>query len=218
MASLLSFVPFAAQLLLSSQVKHALGLPFAPLNVLWLDDLDLNCYLQVALKLCMDTLGEGLDLSDLIKIELGYRLDLEQDMIKRAFAGKHDLIVACDLFKGRYDLLDLAWEDVHTANDEHVVSAPADTVHTPEGATAAALAFDDARDITCAVTKKRCALLGQGGKDDFSPLAFLKGLQGIRVDDLDDEVVFCDMQAILIAALTGDTGAHDLRKPIDIND
>ena len=125
---------------------------------------------------------------------------------------RNDLGERDDLF------LDLRREDVHTTKDHHVISTSRDAIHATEGTPAFALTSDDARDVARTIANERRAFLGERGHDHFAPLPIRHGLERLRIDDLDDEMILAYMQTILRFTLASHTRAHDLGKTIDIVD
>ena len=107
-------------------------------------------------------------------------------------------------------LLDLAREDVHAADDEHVVAAAGDALHARKRTAACALAGDDPRDVPRPVADDRDALLGERREHDLAVLAVGHGLERLGVDDLDQEVVLEDVEPVLVHALGGHARAHHL--------
>ena len=105
--------------------------------------------------------------------------------------------------------LHLAGEDVHAADDEHVVGAARDAVHAGVGAAADAGIGAQPGDVAGAVTDEREGFLGERGDDQLAQLAFGQHLAGLGVDDLGQEVVVVQVEPRLrLDALAGHSRAR----------
>ena len=132
-----------------------------------------------------------------------------------AFAREHELVVAAQLVVAQQHLLDLGGEDVHAADDQHVVAAPGDLVDAPHRAAGAG---QQAGEVAGAVADHRHRLLGERGEHQLAAFAVGQHLSGDRVDDLGVEVVFPDVRAVLVAdELAGHARAHDLGQAIHVD-
>ena len=69
-------------------------------------------------------------------------------------------------------------------------------------------------EIAGAVADDREGLLGEGGDDQFADLARGHRFQGLRIEDLDQEMILVDMQAVAFPAFTGHARSHDLGQPV----
>ena len=69
-------------------------------------------------------------------------------------------------------------------------------------------------DILCAVTDQRQCLLCDGGNDQLAGFPFRQNLQGHRVNDFCDKVIFIDVHASERVAFTGNTGSDELAHPV----
>ena len=108
-------------------------------------------------------------------------------------------------------------EDVHAADDEHVVGAAGDLVHAHQGAAAAAGLEEQPGDVLGAVADEREGLLGQGGEHQFAGLAAGQRFQGLRVDHLGQEVVLENVHAALrVEAFHAHARADDLGQAVDV--
>ena len=86
-----------------------------------------------------------------------------------------------------------------------------------DGKTAAgALARDDAGDVARAVAHDRGRLAVDGGEHELAPLAVRQDLAGLGVDDLGEEVVLGEVQALLLHALDGHARSHRLGEAVDV--
>ncbi len=116
----------------------------------------------------------------------------------------------------QHDLLDLAGEHVHTAQDEHVVTPPGDLLDAAEGRTGRPR--QQPGEIPRAVADDGHRLARERGEDQLAALALGHHRVRHRVDDLRQEVVLPHMQPVLgLHALLGDAGAHHLRQPVDVH-
>ena len=97
------------------------------------------------------------------------------------------LVVRGEVFELHDLLFQLGREDVDAADDEHIVTATADPVHTTHGAGGP---WKQARQVAGAITNNRQRLLGQRGEQQFALLAIIKRRAVVRVDDLRIEMVF----------------------------
>jgi len=107
--------------------------------------------------------------------------------------------------------LDLGRIDVYPFDDEHVVGAAHDPADPGHGAATGAGLRDDPGQIPGAVADDGKTFLGEGGDHQFAGFSRRDRFQGIGIDDLDQEVVLVDVQAVAEDAFAGHTGAHDLR-------
>ena len=114
-------------------------------------------------------------------------------------------------------LLDLAREHVDAADDQHVVAAAGDALHTAERPPARARLGDDPRDVPRAVADDRDALLRERREHDLADLAVGHGLKRLGIDDLDEEVVLEHVQPVLVLALGRHSGSHDLGQTVDVD-
>ena len=112
-------------------------------------------------------------------------------------------------------LLDLGREDVHAAQNDHVVAAPGDLFHPPHRPRGAR---QQPGQVAGAITDHRQTFLGQRGEDQLAHLAIGQNLAGFGVNDLGVEVIFPDMQAVLrLDAFIGDAGAHHFRQAVNVD-
>ena len=124
------------------------------------------------------------------------------------------LVVRGEVFELHDLLFQLGREDVDAADDEHIVTATADPVHTTHGT---GCAGQQARQVAGAITDHRQRLLGQRGKQQFALLAIIKRRAVVRVNDLRIEMIFPDGRTVGgFDTLHRHAWPHDLGKPIDI--
>ena len=111
-------------------------------------------------------------------------------------------------------LFQLRREDVHTADNEHVIAATADPVHAAHGAGGTR---QQTGQVTGAIADHRQRLFGQRGEQQFALLAVIKRGAVVRVDDLRVEVIFPDGRAVGgFETLHRHARPHHFRKAVDI--
>ena len=103
------------------------------------------------------------------------------------------LVVRRKVFELDDLLFQLRREDVDAADDQHVVTAPADPVHA---AHAARGCRKQARQVAGPVADHRQRLFGQRGEQQFALLTVIQRRAVVRVDDLRVEVIFPDGRAV----------------------
>ena len=94
--------------------------------------------------------------------------------------------------------------------------AALNTAHANCRAATIASARHQRTEVAGAITQNGHSFLRQGGEDEFTCLTYRQGFQRHGVYDFRIEVVLADVGAVLHLAFVADTGAHDLRKPIDV--
>src|SRR5438132_1382375 len=118
--------------------------------------------------------------------DAGSALDLDCQLVETLVALDDELVVRLQALDGEEHALDLAREDVHAADDEHVVRAPLHPRHARERSPARARLARQRREVARAVPQQRHRLLRQRREHE---LALGGGRAGLRVDRLDEEVV-----------------------------
>ena len=103
------------------------------------------------------------------------------------------LVVRRKVFELHNLLFQLRREDVNAANDQHIVAAAADAVHT---AHAARGCREQTRQVAGPVADHRQRLFGQRGEQQFTLLAVIQRRAVVRVDDLRVEMIFPDGRAV----------------------
>src|ERR1700760_771731 len=116
------------------------------------------------------------------------------DLVQQPVARDDKLVLAAERAVRQHDLLDLRREQVHAADDQHVVGAADNLAHA---AHAARGGRQQAREVARAVADHREGLLGERGEDELALLAVGQHLAGLGVDDLGIEMVFPDDRAVL---------------------
>ena len=103
------------------------------------------------------------------------------------------LVVRRKVFELHNLLFQLRREDVDAANDQHIVAAAADPIHT---AHAARGCREQTRQVAGAVADHRQRLFGQRGEQQFALLAVIQRRAVVRVNDLRVEMIFPDGRAV----------------------
>src|SRR4051812_26646551 len=139
------------------------------------------------------------------------QLDLELDLVhRRGIAVERDAELADALVLAQ-DLLDRRGEDVHPADDDHVVGAPEDALRQPPpGVPDAAVDRGCLDDVSGAVAHDGEAGPRERGHDELAGRAVGHGLAGLRVQDLGDELVLAQMHPAAAVARIGERA--DLRQ------
>ena len=180
--------------------------------------MDFGTDAQHGAQLGDDVLLDLFDGTDLVGEEGLAHLHVDVQGIRVVLAAHDDLIVggqvaAADL---QQHFLDLRGEDVHAADDEHIVGAAHGLGHADVGPAAGTGGPIQHADVAGAVAQQGEGLLGDGGEDQLALGAVGQDLAGVGVDDLGDEVVLTEVHAVLLGALVGDAGAGKLGQAINI--
>jgi len=147
---------------------------------------------------------------------LGCGLHLDLEPRQGRCAVDDELVVGRQLVDGEQGPLDLGGIEVDALDDEHVIRTPLDARHSRRGAAAAARLEAQGRDVAGTVTNERHRPLGQRGEDELPfPAGRQHGARN-RIDDLREEVIVGDVEAVARLALAGDAGPDDLRQTIDV--
>src|SRR3954470_9297500 len=116
-------------------------------------------------------------------------LDLELDLVHRGRVAVEGDAELADALVLAQDLLDRRREDVHPADDDHVVAAPEDALRQPAaGMARAAVDRVGLDDVARAVADDRAAGAREGGGDELAGRAVGDGLASLGVEDLRDEL------------------------------
>ena len=159
---------------------------------------------------------QGLERADLVGEDLGGHLDLHLHLVEPLLAREHDLVVRQGSLHRQQRRLHLAGEDVHPADDEHVVGAAGDAPDAPDGAAAGAGLGDDRRHVPGPVADHGHGVLGEGGEHQLPLGAVGEHLARDRVHHLRVEVVLEDVQPGLGEALDAHARTDDLGEPVDV--
>ena len=114
------------------------------------------------------------------------------------------------------DILNLGGEHIDTTDDEHVVAAPEDTIHTDEGTATGTLVVMERREVVGAVAEQRHALLGEVGEGQFSEGTLRERFAGVGVEDFRIEIILIEVGAALAFTLIAHAGTGYFREAIDI--
>src|SRR3989454_8734807 len=112
--------------------------------------------------------------------------------------------------------LDLRRVHVHTLDDKHIVGPADEAAHSRRCPPATARRRRERGDVAGPIADDGHRALGQRGQHEFALLTRPQWFAGRRVDDLRQEVVVGDVQALARLALAGDPGADDLAEPVDV--
>src|SRR5690554_622310 len=197
-------------------VNDPFRLSLRSLNAVGLHQLNDGAYSQQALDVVVDTPPDALQLTDTVRPVLLVDLHTNLHGVEVVFPTDDQLVVGCCLCHLHQHRFHLRGEDVHTADDQHVVRAAEAFLHAYQRASAITFAVMQACQIACAVAQQRHRLLGYRGEDQLTQNAVRQHLQRIRVDDLRDEVIFEDVVAALAFTLHGDPRPNHLTQPVDI--
>ena len=127
-----------------------------------------------------------------------------------------NLVLAGSALALRDDFLDLGREYIDTLDLHHIIGAALNDIDARVCSAACALARDDAGQVVCAVTDERSSFLHERCDDNLAPLAVRQVLSGLRIDDLEVNIVVPDMHVLGIRAVNTDTRSVDFRQSVDI--
>ena len=119
-------------------------------------------------------------------------------------------------FNSEEDRLDLGREDIDPLDDQHIIGASHDPAHPSKRPPAGTGPRQEAGQVAGPVADDREGLFGQRGDDQFTNLARCYRFKGLRIEDLDQKVVFVDMQAVALPAFSGNARPHDLGETVVI--
>src|SRR5438105_3886916 len=128
----------------------------------------------------------------------------------------NELVVACQARHREQQLLDLAWEDVDAAHLQHVVGPAADLQHPHERVAALARPVREDGQVPGAIAEDWRPPPGQARQDELALLAARDRLPGVGVDRLREEVVFEDVEPVVLVTLNGHAGPAQLRQSVDV--
>ena len=126
--------------------------------------------------------------------EIDTQLGDHFELVEVAVARDHQLVLRRQLRHLQNQLFDLGGEDVHAADDQHVVRAArdlADAAHRARGGR------QQAGQVARAVADDGQRLLRQRGEDQFTLLAIRQHFARFRIDDLGVEMIFPDDGSVL---------------------
>src|SRR5262247_367287 len=206
----------AVRLGLRAEVDDALRLALRALDLPRRHDLhagrDADVRLDVVLQ--RPRLGAALGLPER-RAQIAARLDDHLERVEAAVATHLEHVVRRELRLPGDQLLDLRREDVHTADDEHVVTAAGDARHAPHRASGP---WSEARQVPRAVADHRQRFLSERGEHELPGAAIGQDVAGRGVDDLRVEVILPDREAILgLDALLRNAGPDHLGQPVDVD-
>ena len=124
------------------------------------------------------------------------------------------LIVRRQMFELEDLLFQLRREDVHAADNQHIVAAPADAIHPAHGAGGAR---QQSRQVAGAVADHRQRFFGQGGEQQLAVFAVRQRRTGVRIHHFRVEVILPDRRTVGgFQTLHRHPRPHHLRQAIDI--
>ena len=148
----------------------------------------------------------------------GSGLALDGQLVHRAGSLDDELVVRRGLGDREERVLDVRGVDVDAAHDDHVVAPAAQAADPRRRPAAAARLEGDRGDVAGAVAQQRHRLLQQGREDELALDALVERRTGLRIDDLDEEVVLVDVQAVArLEALGRDARTAHLRQPVEVD-
>ena len=178
-------------------------------------ELNLDAGANVDLDLVLQQFGRSTSLQP-FWVDAWLGLDQHFQVVHRAITREHALVVRGQFAALEDQLFDLAGEHVHAANDHHVVAAAGDLFHAAHAW--ARSTWQQAREVTRAVTNDGQRFLGQAGEHQLTHFTIGHRLAGFGVDDLRVEVVFPDGWAVLgLDAFAGHTGAHHFGQTVNVH-
>ena len=149
------------------------------------------------------------------RIDAWAALHPDRQLVHPTGPGKVALEVRRERRHPQDEFLDLRGEEVHPAENDHVIAAPGDLLdapHRPRGS------GQQPGQVSGAVAHHRHRLLRQRGENQLPVGPIGQYLPGDRVDDLREEMVFPDVQSILgVDAFDSHARPDDLRQPVDVD-
>ena len=124
------------------------------------------------------------------------------------------LIVRRQMFELEDLLLQLRREDVHAADNQHIVTAPADAIHP---AHSAGSPWQQTGQVAGTVADHRQRFFGQGGEQQLAMFAVRQRRAVVRIHHFRVEVIFPDRRTVGgFQALHRYPGPHHLRQAVNI--
>ena len=159
------------------------------------DDL-CGLHADACLERCGNLCCDGLIILRII----GILLDLDGVFVREILLEDADEIFAGDAALLADDRFDIARKYIDGGDDEHIILA-AENMDPAVCSAALARCLVDAADIAGAEADQRSGVLAERRKDQLAGLAGRQDLAGVEIDRLNEDVVFCDVQAVVIFAL-----------------
>src|SRR5660397_69832 len=113
--------------------------------------------------------------------------------------------------------LHLAWKQVDAPDDEHVVRASMDLAMSGHCPPTRAGSLRECCQVSSSKPHHRQSLFGEGGKHKLTFFALGNGFPGLRVNHLNNEVVFRDVEPVLHLAFAGQARTYYLRESVVIS-
>ena len=114
------------------------------------------------------------------------------------------------------DRLDLGGEYIDTTDNQHVIATSQNAVHTDQCASTGALIVVQGREVLGTIAQQRHTLFGKVSEHQFAGLARSNRLEGLRIYNLGEIMVFVEVSAVLARSLVTYTGTGKLAKSINI--
>ena len=140
---------------------------------------------------------------------------MHRQLVHPARTGQFQLEMPGTPFRGQQQFLHLGWEQIHPAQDDHVIRPPGDLLHPPHPRPRRAR--QQAGEVAGAVADDREGLLAQRGEHQLALLALGQHLAGLGIDDLRVEMILPDMQPVLgLHAFLRHTRPQHFRQAVNI--
>ena len=105
------------------------GLPHTTLDAARLDNLDVRLQTDHALHTVGDLLFQRQEFVHLVGVIFRANLDLNLEGIGVVHTIDHNQVVRIKLRQLQNNTFHLRWEDIHTADDQHIVASSQNTAH-----------------------------------------------------------------------------------------
>src|SRR5574344_163992 len=197
-------------------VYHVLRFAHAAFNRIRFNKLHLHGKTDCLLNVVRHFFSVVLKLFDFIAKQTFGHLNLHFERVECTFAVNNHEVVRSNAAHLEQCCLNLRREYVHTATDKHVIASANKTAQARKGTSAFAFLVVDAREVLRAVADKREAFLRERGEYKFANDIFTNRLQSVAVNNFRNEVVFVDMQAFVIFAVTGNARPHHFTQTVDV--
>ena len=127
-------------------------------------------------------------------------LDLNSVLACEVLLENADKVLAREVALLADNSLDIARENINSGNDEHIVLSSEDA-NPAVSTSAAALCSVNTADIACLESDERTSVLAESGEHELTCLTGLEDFSRMYVDCLDEDMVLCDVETIVIFAL-----------------
>src|ERR1035441_4712495 len=199
-----------------SSVAHAFGFALAALNAPRRGQRDLHFQPQRMLHRVGQALAQSFQRTDLVAEKLRGHFHLYFHRVQAFVARQQDLIMRHGAFYRQQRAFDLRGEDVHAADDEHVVAAARDAADAAHRAPARAGLGGQHADVARTVADHRHGLLAERGQHQFALFSVRHDASRLGIDHLRVEVVLENVQAVVIGAFDAHARPDDFRQAVDV--